>query len=477
MENSSLTDFLSVSYEKLEEMNLKVLEESKKLSKKEMKGKYFEYLNNEKKIKAVTICFSDIEGRFHMLDYDKKFFLNSLENLTFDGSSIKGFSQLGESDLRLDVDWSSVRWVPADLFGPGKVILFASALHEDRSAYESDFRIKLAEYLDKIKKEKDIEVNTAPEIEGFLVEGINAEELYDMNVGFKLLSASGYFHSLPLDKLRIFMDKAAEVQRALGFRNEKDHAEVAPSQFEMNYSYTSMVRACDQIQLYKLICRQVANSMGMTATFLPKPMADVNGSGMHFNVSFSKDKKNIFYDSNGKNKLSEDGWDFISKILNHAPELCLIFNSSVNSYRRLDPNFEAPNQIKASAKDRGSMIRIPSGNEKSVRAEIRSVSPDANPYLLAFAVVKTAFEGKEIVKDDTKRDRLRYLPSTINDALKIFKASSFIQDILGESSKNKYIAHKQTTANRSPKELGTIVKSSEILYHHEVTNQLLWSKF
>lgn len=473
----SLTNFLSISYDKLEEMNVDFYIKCKNKIGEEIEVEYINYLKQEKSIKAVTICFSDIEGRFHMLDYDKNYLLDSRSNLTFDGSSVRGFSELKESDLRLCIDWTSLRWVPSDLFGAGKIIVFADVLNSDRSLYSSDFRARLKKYLETIKSSKGIEINAAPEIEGFLVEGQNAEEQFEKRKGFKLISSSGYYHSLPLDELRLFIDKAAEAQRALGFKNEKDHAEVAPAQFELNFSYTDIVRACDQVQLYKLVCRQVANNMGKTATFLPKPIANINGSGMHFNISFMKDGKNLFYNSQGKFNLSDIALNFISKVLNHAPELSLILNSSVNAYRRLDPNFEAPNQIKASAKDRGSMIRIPSGDSKSARAEIRSVSPDANPYLLAYSIVKTAFEGNKLERDQSKRERLRFLPATLNDAIKIFKASDFIRDIIGEDARDKYVGPKIAVANRSPRELGTIVKNSEVHYHHEVTNQMLWHNF
>ena len=151
--------------------------------------------------------------------------------------------------------------------------------------------------------------------------------------------------SLPLDPLRKFIDTAAEVQRAMGFQNEKDHPEVAPSQFEINYGYGEVVAAADQIQLYKLLCRQIANNMGYTASFLPKPVVGVNGSGMHTNVSVSEGKTNLFWDEKGQEKLSQFGWEFIDRILTHALDFCLILNPSVNAYRRLDPHFEAPNQI------------------------------------------------------------------------------------------------------------------------------------
>jgi len=473
---SMLKTFLEIPYEQLEEMNLQALakaDHDAKLLEKE----YLNYLVKEKRVKAITVCFTDLEGRFHMLDYDKKYLLSAKNNFTFDGSSIRGFTAQHESDLRLDIDWSSIRWLPSDVFGPGKIIVFANILNQDRSFHPSDMRGLLKNYASHLKKKHGVVMNSAAEIEGFLVDGTDAEQNYDEKKGFKFISSGGYYHSLPLDHLRMFIDKVAEAQRAMGFQNEKDHPEVAPSQFEVNFSYAEVVRACDNIQLYKLVCRQVADSMGMTATFLPKPVANINGSGMHTNISISKNGKNIFYQKDGKEGLSSFAWDTVSRLLNHAPELCLVFNPSVNAYRRLDPHFEAPNQIKVSAKDRGSMIRIPIGNERSARLEVRSVAPDANPYMVLYTLLKTAYEGKKIEKSKDKRDRLRFLPGNINDAIKIFKSSDHIEKILGSDVKTKFLYWKETTADRSPKELGTIVKKSEIIFHHEITNQLLWHEF
>lgn len=467
-------NFLEISYDELEELNLKARQIT---DPKLAEATHTKYLATEKRIKAVTLCFSDIEGRLHMLDYDKKFLLNSLENLTFDGSSIKGFSELYESDLRLSVDWTSFTYLPADVFGAGKVLVFANICNRDLSSYESDFRVRLQEYTRQLKAKDGIDAFMAPELEGFLLGGVDAEQHYDAKAGFELITTGGYYHSLPLDDLRRFIDATAEALRAMGFKNEKDHPEVAPSQFEINFSYTDVVRACDQIQLYKLLCRQIATQMGMTATFLPKPIQNINGSGMHTNFSLTKNGKNLFYDPKGRDGLSKVGWDFVDKVLNRASELCLLINSSVNAYRRLDPNFEAPNQIKVSAIDRGSMIRIPLGNEKSARIEIRSVAPDTNPYLALFAIIKTGLEDKAPAADSTKRPRVRFLPSTIHDALRIYKASDYMTKVLGESTKEKYALHKQNASNRNPRELGTTIKDSEIIYHHEITNQYLWNKF
>ncbi|MBI2465367.1 glutamine synthetase, partial [Candidatus Shapirobacteria bacterium] len=459
---NNLKTFLEIPYSQLEEMNLKAKEDRDKKSSAEQEKEYRTYLTKEKRIKAVTLCFSDLEGRFHMLDYDKKYLLDSAENLTFDGSSIRGFTAQHESDLRLGVDWTSLVWLPSDVFGPGKVVMFANIFNRDKTPYQSDFRGQLQRYIKQLGKEKGITPFASAEIEGFLVDGFNAEQNYEKNGGFALITTGGYYHSLPLDRLRQFIDAAAEAQRAMGFKNEKDHPEVAPSQFELNFSYTHALRACDQIQLYKLVCRQVADKMGMTATFLPKPLQNINGSGMHTNISLGKNGKNIFYDKKGQDGLSKEAWDFISKILNHAPEICLALNSSVNAYRRLDPHFEAPNQIKVSPIDRGSMIRIPVGNERSARIEVRSVAPDSNPYLALYTLLRIGLEGKKLTQENNKRQRLRFLPGTIQDALKLFKASEFVEKILGLENKTKYASYKEAVADRSPKELGTLIKDSEI---------------
>ncbi len=263
----------------------------------------------------------------------------------------------------------------------------------------------------------------------------------------------------------------------MGFENEKEHPEVAPSQFELNYKYCDAVQAADQIQLYKLICRQVAAKMGCTASFIPKPVMGVNGSGMHTNISLSKNGENIFY-SKGK-EISEAGLKFATGILSHAKDICLIINSSVNSYRRLDPKFEAPNEIKMSKSDRGAMIRIPIGNENSSRVEVRSVAPDANPYLSIFAILKLGIIGMEEKTDKFKLvlSKREKLPGNIYDALRYFKTSKLMPQILGKENHQKYIDLKEAVANRSPKELGTTIKTAEIIYHHEVTNQSIWSRF
>lgn len=477
-------NFLELSYSELEERNIETKRD--RMSGKPnsyFKDKFLEVLRNEKGIKALTICFSDLEGKFHMLDYNKSFLLESYDNLTFDGSSIKGFTPQSSSDLRLDPDWSTFRWLPADIFGHGKVIVFANVTDKENMPYIGDYRSNLMLLSEELKVKHGITVNVAPEIEGMILEGENAEQNFDEREGFELASKGGYFNVLPQDSLRQFIDRLAEATRALAYENEKDHPEVAPSQFEMNYKYSEMVQAADQIQLYKVIARQIAKNFGLTASFLPKPIMNINGSGMHTNLSMSKTGVNIFYDTEGKNNLSKDAWNFISGVLHHANDICLGLNASVNAYRRLDPAFEAPNEIKVSPADRGSMIRIPIGNHKSARIEVRTVAPDANPYLAIFLIVKAGLKGMFGTEDDIStyskvlEGPVKKLPGNIDQAIRAFKKSDFIKEVMLEVNSDKYAKLKERSADRCPRELGTRVKAGEVWYHHEVTNQVLWNKF
>ncbi|MGA2359903.1 MAG: glutamine synthetase family protein [Terriglobales bacterium] len=475
--STELRNFLAIPYDELEQINLKAKEQRKnRVALHKIQEERLKYLTDAKQIKALTVLFSDLEGRLHMLDYDKKFLLKSWDNLTFDGSSIRGFTAQRESDLRLGIDWSAFYWAPADIFGPGKVLVFADVIDKGGEPYAADIRGILKTFAGGLNERKGYTLNAANEIEGFIFQGKDAERNYYQTGKFEYVNTGGYYHSLPGDPLRTFIDTAAEVQRAMGFENEKDHPEVAPSQFEINYSYGEVVAAADQIQLYKLICRQVATHMGLTASFLPKPVVGVNGSGMHTNVSVSKNGKNLFWDPKGEEKLSKFGWEFLDRILTHGNDICLMMNASVNAFRRLDPHFEAPNQLKASAVDRGAMIRIPIGNEKSMRVEVRAVSPDANPYMVMYSIFKTGLDG-EISKIKNLRQAERYLPDNIYDAIDNFRKSKWTSEILGEDVKGRYADLKQASADRCPRLLGTFVKTQEVQYHHDVYNQFLWNLF
>jgi glutamine synthetase len=214
----------------------------------------------------------------------------------------------------------------------------------------------------------------------------------------------------------------------------------------------------------------------MTASFLPKPVVGVNGSGMHTNMSISKEGKNIFWDPQGEEKLASFGWEFVDRVLTHGNDICLFLNSSVNAYRRLDPHYEAPNQLNASAVNRGAMVRIPIGNERSMRVEVRAVAPDSNPYLVMYSIFKSGLDG-ETAKIPDLRSAGRYLPDNIYTALENFRNSTWVTNLLGEDVKGRYADLKQASADRCPRLLGTSVKPSEVQFHHEVYNQFLWNQF
>lgn len=483
--SNSLTNFLELDYAELKVRNLKIKNDKRQgKTREQFAGEMMQALKEEEKVKAVMVAFCDLEGKLHLLDYDKEFLLDSSDNLTFDGSSVRGFSTLDKSDLRLTPDWSSMRWLPSDVFGSGKVVVFANVHDQDGQPFAADYRVQLMSMTDSLKSQGII-VNAAPEIEGFLFKGVDAEQFYHEDKGFETVTEGGYFNTLPQDELRKFIDKVAEVQRAMGFENEKDHPEVAPSQFEVNFKYTDIMNCSDQIHLYKLVARQVAKAMGYTASFLPKPVAGINGNGMHANISLEKDGKNVFFDPAGELGLSATANRFLTGILYYAQDTCLSFCSSVNAFRRLDPHFEAPNKIKASQTDRGSMIRVPLGNEKSARIEVRSVAPDINPYLAYYLILSAGFRAMNATEEEFNSMKAgiqtdgeyKILPGNIYEAIEYFQSSEFVKQTLGENNRDKFVELKTGVADLSPKALGTRVKNGEVLYHHEIRNQVLMSRF
>src|SRR5450755_2216907 len=212
MNPNELQNFLTLSYAELEELNLAAKAQRQgRVPMHQIQEGRLKYLTDEKRIKAVTVLFSDLEGRLHMLDYDKKFLVKSYDNLTFDGSSIRGFTAQRESDLRLGIDWSAFYWVPADVFGAGKVMVFGEVIDKNGGTYGADIRGVLKQFSQELFDKQGYTLNAANEIEGFLFEGVDAERNYHLTGSFEYVNKGGYYHSLPGDPLREFIDTTAEV--------------------------------------------------------------------------------------------------------------------------------------------------------------------------------------------------------------------------------------------------------------------------
>src|SRR5579884_2050183 len=200
---NELRNFLALSYDELEDLNLKAKEQRKnRVPMDTIQELRLRYLTDEKRIKAVTVLFSDLEGRLHMLDYDKKFLIKSWDNLTFDGSSISGFTAQRESDLRLGIDWRAFYWGPADIFGPGKVLVFGDVIDKNGQPYSADIRGILKSFAENLYEKQGYTLNAANEIEGFLFKGVDAERHYHETEQFEYVNTGGYYHSLPGDTLR-----------------------------------------------------------------------------------------------------------------------------------------------------------------------------------------------------------------------------------------------------------------------------------
>src|SRR5207249_5192539 len=227
--SNELRNFLALSYDELEQLNLKAKEQRKnRVAAHKIQEERLKYLTDEKRIKAVTVLFSDLEGRLHMLDYDKKFLIKSWDNLTFDGSSIRGFTAQRESDLRLGIDWGAFYWGPADVFGVGKVLVLGEVIDKGGAAYSADIRAMLKLFAEGLHEKEGYTLNAANEIEGFLFKGTDAERRYHETGKFEYVSQGGYYHSLPGDTLRLFIDTSSEVRRRWASTTRKTTRRLLP---------------------------------------------------------------------------------------------------------------------------------------------------------------------------------------------------------------------------------------------------------
>jgi glutamine synthetase len=380
-------------------------------------------------------------------------------------------------------DWRSLIWLPGQVvMSREKPLLFANVFDRDGQPYEADARGLLAQH-ERVLAEAQRQFLTAVELEAFLLDGDQADVNFEGNVGghdfTPAATGSGYFGSGFTTTFRLFIDAFATVLRSVGFAMEKDHAEVAPGQVELNFKFANALLTADRVMLYRMIGRELARHFGCTLTFLPKPFEGVNGSGMHTTVNFTQDGENEF-PGDGQFGMSEFALQAMGRILETAPALSMIYNSSVNSYRRLaaGASCEAPNRVFASACDRGAMIRIPHfANPKAARFEVRVPAPDGNPYLLFYAMAKAmddrSLGAGKLITDPTEAVTL---PGSLSDAVDSFERSAWIQKTLPTKLREGLIHWKRAVAERSPRDLGSRIKRSEVWFHHLLVTQETWQR-
>ncbi len=410
----------------------------------------------EENVKYVRLCFTDIHGVIKNVEVPASKLEDALDNeIMFDGSSIDGFVRIQEADmyLRPDYDtWLISSWEQTTY---GKVgMLICDIYLPTGEPFVGDPRGILKRNVEKMHKLGFSSFNVGLEPEFFL---FKLDEKGRPTLDFN--DNGGYFDLAPVDGAEdCRRDIVLELEK-IGFNMEASHHEVAPGQHEINFEYDNVVEGADKLQIFKLVVKNVAKRHGLHATFMPKPLTDINGSGMHTNCSLNDmDGNNAFYDPNGEIGLSDVAKYWIAGIMKNARAFTAITNPTVNSYKRLVPGYEAPCYVSWSDANRSAMIRIPAKRGKATRTEIRSVDPSANPYLAMAAILASGLEGVEkkleckdrvyinlyeLNREEREAMGIENLPENLKDAIKALKRSSVIQEALGEHAVEKFIAAKK----------------------------------
>ncbi|WP_102692581.1 type I glutamate--ammonia ligase [Rummeliibacillus pycnus] len=399
-------------------------------------------LVEEKEVKFIRLQFTDILGTIKNVEIPVSQLEKALDNkMMFDGSSIEGFVRIEESDMYLYPDLDTFIVFPWTT-GKGTVCRFICDVYKaDGTPFEGDPRNNLRRILGRMEKMGFTSFNLGPEPEFFL---FKLDE--DGEPTLELNDHGGYFDLAPTDLgENCRRDIVLELEE-MGFEIEASHHEVAPGQHEIDFKYANAIEACDNIQTFKLVVKTIARKHGLHATFMPKPLFGVNGSGMHCNVSLFKGKENAFYDESADLQLSETAFQFMAGVLNHVKGFTAVTNPTVNSYKRLVPGYEAPCYIAWSAQNRSPLIRIPASRGLSTRIEVRSVDPAANPYLAMAVILEAGLNGiEQQLTPPAAVDRNIYvmnaeeraeagignLPANLNDALAALAEDKVIQEALG----------------------------------------------
>jgi glutamine synthetase len=410
----------------------------------------------ENNVKFIRLWFTDILGQL------KSFAITSEEldtafdeGMGFDGSSIKGYARIDESDMLAKPDPTTFQLIPWRPKEQAVGRMFCDIMNPDGTPYEGDPRYALKRNLARLK-EHGYTFNLGPELEFFYFEDSN---------GTKVLDKGGYFDLTTLDAASDLRRETVLTLEDMGIKVEYSHHEVAPSQHEIDLLYSEALQMADNVMTYRIVVKEVASKYGCYATFMPKPIYGQNGNGMHTHQSLFKGDTNVFYDANDQYYLSDTAKHYIAGILKHAPEITAFANQWVNSYKRLVPGYEAPVYIAWARRNRSALVRVPlykPGKEKATRIELRSPDPACNPYLAFSVMLAAGLEGIEkkyelpepVEKDiyelsveERKELGIGSLPGNLIQAIEKVEQSAVVKKALGDHIFNNFIMNKKIEWN------------------------------
>ena len=403
-------------------------------------------------IKFVRLWFTDILGQLKSFAITPKELEGAFdEGMGFDGSSIKGFARIDESDMLAKPDPATFRIVPWRPKEHAVARMFCDIQQPDGSPYEGDPRYVLKRNLEQLE-EKGYTFYVGPELEYFYFRDDKTTEVLD---------EGGYFDLTTLDAGSDLRRDTILTLEEMGIDVEYSHHEVAPSQHEIDLRYKDALTMADQVMTYRIVVKEIAQRYGVYATFMPKPIFGVNGSGMHVHQSLFKGDRNAFFDPNDEYHLSEEGKGYIAGLLRHAPEITSVANQWVNSYKRLVPGYEAPVYISWARRNRSTLVRVPMykpGKENATRVEFRSADPACNPYLTfsvmlaaGLAGIKNKYELRLPTEKDVyllnaeekAKEGITSLPGSLIEAIGLTEESELVREALGDHVFNNFITSKK----------------------------------
>ena len=410
-------------------------------------------------VRFLRLTFTDIDGIIKNVEVPASQFEKALDGqIMFDGSSIEGFTRIEESDMLLRPDPQTFAIYPWST-PYGKVgRLICDVYNPDDTPFAGCPRLALKKVVERANK-KGWTMMAGPEAEFFLFRrGGDGSPNHDTH------DVGGYFDLTPVDLGEDARRDIVEVLESMGFEVEAAHHEVAPGQHEIDFRYADAITTADNVTTFRFVVKKVAKDHNLHATFMPKPIYKVNGSGMHTHQSlFDKKGNNVFYDPKGKNELSKAARGYIAGILDHARAFVAVTNPLVNSYKRLVPGYEAPVNVAWSEKNRSPLVRVPARRGLGTRCEVRMPDPACNPYLALAVMLASGLDGIERGLDcgepvdrnifemserEKKRLRIKQLPGSLAEALDNLERDAVVKEALGEHIFTNFVRNKREEWHR-----------------------------